>query len=226
MGKNLLLSAAAAATLAFGANSANAAEVISQPLNNYNYASLCAMPYQGGGCQTTSIGQSFTASVTGQLTNFQLTVNSGNLAKLVGQIYALDGSGIPGALLWQSDVVTNPMGLLNFNPTGVNLTAGIKYVAFLSTFGISDNSGTAALGDTLSFLNGTNDIPYLGELVQDTLRGANLDEHNYATLNYHDLTFSATIAPVPEAATWSMMLAGFGALGFAMRRRRVAVSFA
>lgn len=34
-------------------------------------------------------------------------------------------------------------------------------------------------------------------------------------------------APVPEASTWAMMLAGFGALGFAMRRRRnVNVSFA
>jgi len=225
VGKKFFFSACAA-VLAVSAVPANAAEVISQSLNNYSYGSLCAMPYQGGGCQTTSIGQSFTASITGELTNFQLTVNSGNLAKLVGQVYTLDGSGVPGTLLWQSDVVNSPMGLLDFNPTGVNLTAGTKYVVFLSTFGLSDNSGTASLGDALSFVYGTNNIPYLGELVQDTLRGANLDEHNYATLNYHDLTFSATIAPVPEAATWSMMLAGFGALGFAMRRRRVAVSFA
>jgi hypothetical protein len=225
VGKKLFFSACAA-VLAVSAVPANATEVISQSLNNYSYGSLCAMPYQGGGCQTTSIGESFTASITGQLTNFQFTVNSGNLAKLVGQVYTLDGSGVPGTLLWQSDVVTNPMGLLDFNPTGINLTAGTKYVAFLSTFGLSGNTGTASLGDTLSFVYGTNNIPYLGELVQDMLQGANLDEHNYATLNYHDLTFSATIAPVPEAATWSMMLAGFGALGFAMRRRRVAVSFA
>ena len=31
---------------------------------------------------------------------------------------------------------------------------------------------------------------------------------------------SAIAAPVPEPATWAMMLLGFGAIGFAMRRRR------
>jgi hypothetical protein len=40
-----------------------------------------------------------------------------------------------------------------------------------------------------------------------------------------NITF--TPAAVPEPATWGMMLAGFGALGFAMRRRQqVRVSFA
>lgn len=33
-------------------------------------------------------------------------------------------------------------------------------------------------------------------------------------------------AAVPEAATWAMMLAGFGMVGFAMRARKTAVSFA
>jgi len=37
-------------------------------------------------------------------------------------------------------------------------------------------------------------------------------------------TFSATA--VPEAATWAMMLGGFGMMGFALRRRRTSVSFA
>ena len=52
----------------------------------------------------------------------------------------------------------------------------------------------------------------------------------------HTLTFTATntsnvlgtysgnfnfaVAPVPEPATWAMMLLGFGGIGFAMRRRR------
>jgi hypothetical protein len=33
-------------------------------------------------------------------------------------------------------------------------------------------------------------------------------------------TFTYVTAPVPEPATWAMMLAGFGAVGFAMRRSR------
>jgi len=35
------------------------------------------------------------------------------------------------------------------------------------------------------------------------------------------------VQAVPEASTWAMMLAGLGAVGFAMRRKRnVAISFA
>jgi hypothetical protein len=32
--------------------------------------------------------------------------------------------------------------------------------------------------------------------------------------------FTAQSASVPEPATWAMMLLGFGAIGFAMRRNR------
>ena len=39
-------------------------------------------------------------------------------------------------------------------------------------------------------------------------------------------TTTFTAMPVPEAATWAMMLAGFGALGIAMRRQRTQISFA
>ena len=36
------------------------------------------------------------------------------------------------------------------------------------------------------------------------------------------LTTTATVTSVPEPGTWAMMLLGFGAIGFAMRRRKVA----
>jgi len=39
-----------------------------------------------------------------------------------------------------------------------------------------------------------------------------------------NLTFAATV--VPEASTWAMMLGGFGLVGGAMRRKRMAVTFA
>ncbi len=65
-------------------------------------------------------------------------------------------------------------------------------------------------------------------MIVGNVRGVNLDEVAFSSFNYHDLTFSATITPpaVPEAATWAMMLVGLGLVGGAMRRRRVAVSFA
>ena len=38
----------------------------------------------------------------------------------------------------------------------------------------------------------------------------------------HDIGFTGTLpAPVPEPASWAMMIAGFGLAGFALRRQRV-----
>ena len=45
----------------------------------------------------------------------------------------------------------------------------------------------------------------------------------FATITYN---FETRDGPVPEPASWAMMLAGFGAIGAAMRRRQVAVRFA
>ncbi len=41
-----------------------------------------------------------------------------------------------------------------------------------------------------------------------------------------DLTLTSTTLPVPEPATWAMMLGGFGAVGGMMRYRRRSVAFA
>ncbi|MFM9853398.1 MAG: PEPxxWA-CTERM sorting domain-containing protein [Sphingomonadaceae bacterium] len=41
-----------------------------------------------------------------------------------------------------------------------------------------------------------------------------------ATRSYHFATADLGVAPVPEPATWMMLLAGFGIVGFAMRNRR------
>jgi hypothetical protein len=37
------------------------------------------------------------------------------------------------------------------------------------------------------------------------------------------ITFAGATAGVPEPATWAMMMVGFGAVGFTMRRRRTAI---
>lgn len=44
--------------------------------------------------------------------------------------------------------------------------------------------------------------------------------------NYERLVFTDLGAAVPEPSTWAMIVLGFGALGGAMRRRKVAVSYA
>ncbi|MBO9581616.1 MAG: PEP-CTERM sorting domain-containing protein [Sphingobium sp.] len=44
--------------------------------------------------------------------------------------------------------------------------------------------------------------------------------------NLSHLAFFGTQAPVPEPATWAMLIAGMGIVGASMRRRKTAVSFA
>ena len=49
---------------------------------------------------------------------------------------------------------------------------------------------------------------------------------NYAFPGSNSESFSVLSSGVPEAATWVMMVGGFGAAGAAVRRRRTAVRFA
>jgi hypothetical protein len=225
VGKKLLLSAAAAAALASGAGSANAV-TISQPVDSYDQPSLCGATT--GGCQTVYWGETFTAAITGQLTDLQFKLGpSSDLGSLYATVYAWNGTKITGSALWTSANVAGNPGLLDFTPTGVNLTSGQTYVALLGTYGISGNTGSATVGSCSAFSTCTSTVsdPYLGYAVYGNLLSGNV-EWSKTTNNYADLTFSATITPVPEAATWAMMLAGFAAVGGAMRRRRTVVSFA
>lgn len=102
----------------------------------------------------------------------------------------------------------------NFIPGG--RADGMNSVTFTGFDGAAQLfSQTVVLGDYDGFDN------YM------TLTGptAAIDRLNIATqgfvLNLDNIVTSSPIAAaVPEPATWAMMIAGFGAVGFAMRRRR------
>lgn len=218
---------AAAAIISFGAGSAQAAEVISNPNSGSNVGPLCGWPYQGGGCQTVFVGESFAASTTGSLTNLQFTLLGGStLTSVQAILYALDGplatTFTPGAEIWRSNAVAGGSGLFDFTPTGVNLTAGQNYVAFLSTY-YTNGTGQANMSSCNPFGGGacavSNANPNLGRAITGRALGANLDELTFSQVvnGSQDLTFSATISAVPEPSTWAMMLIGFGAVGGAMR---------
>lgn len=236
--KKLLVAAAATAMALVGTGSAHA-EVISNPNGGSTVAPLCGWPYQGSACQTVFIGQSFASSTTGALTNLQFTLNSGStLTSVQAILYALNGplttTFTPGAEIWRSSAVAGTSGLLNFNPTGVNLTAGQNYVAFLSTY-YTTGTGQAGVSSCNPFGGGacavSNANPSLGRAITGRALGANFDELTFAQVvnGSQDLTFSATItAPaVPEPASWALMIGGFGVAGAAMRRHKVSrVSYA
>ena len=88
--------------------------------------------------------------------------------------------------------------------------------AHFSSEGDSGDVGTENFAVFLDALAKTGDeiitnVFYLG--FDDQITGDDDD--------YDDLIIRATVSPaVPEPATWAMMFLGFGAVGFALRRRK------
>ncbi len=229
------LVASAFAALAF-TGSAHA-ETISNPNSvGLGVGPLCGWPYQGGACQTVFMGESFAPSVNGNLTNLQFTLLGGStLTSVQAIVYKLNGpltsTFTPGAEVWRSAAISGASGVLNFNPTNVAVTGGQSYVAFLSTY-YTTGTGQATVASCNPFGGGacavSNANPNLGRAIIGSARGQNLDELSFAQIvnGSQDLTFSATITPVPEPAVWAMMIGGFGLVGNAVRRRRINVRFA
>ena len=105
--------------------------------------------------------------------------------------------------------------LLGAGSWGAGSLAGI--LNFSSNYGVNATVGQDGFGIFLASNNGLpvqTNVFYLG--YDDQVTGPD-DNHD-------DLIIRATVSPaVPEPATWAMMLLGFGAAGFAMRRRRAPV---
>lgn len=90
-------------------------------------------------------------------------------------------------------------GILNFTNSGNGVTSTVGDDGFGIFLGANDVSGLL-----------TN-VFYLG--YDDQI--SNIDD------NHDDMIIKVTVSPaVPEPGTWAMMLLGFGAVGYAMRRRR------
>jgi hypothetical protein len=92
-------------------------------------------------------------------------------------------------------------GLINFSAVGgANATVG------------DDGFGIFLTGQQLGGFTGN--VFYIGYDDQIT----NVDD------NHDDMILRVTVSPaVPEPATWAMMLLGFGAAGFMLRRRRAPI---
>ena len=98
--------------------------------------------FNAGVMSTQSVGQSFTAGLSGPLSRVSLGLNrSGTVTQITAEIYASDGSGnATGAALASKTIVgttlpTSPGGsLTNFDfASPVSVVAGTKYVIVLTT---------------------------------------------------------------------------------------------
>ena len=125
---------------------------------------------------------------------------------------ALTALGYAGpAITYSAIPAGNILSGLNGN-TSVNFPGLLNGTVY---FGVHYGNGQGGPGNSTTFYK-----IFATNLDIITL---NLGASSTATL------FAQVANPVPEPATWAMMLAGFGAVGFALRRRervRANVSFA
>lgn len=119
-----------------------------------------------------------------------------------------------------------------FNAPGYHFTQGPLEVTWV-------DANTAHLdmtGWTVMWNNGTIDMGAGAPAVISSVDGiwgngndtldysAIVPSGNFATVAYSlHMVGSANLAPVPEASTYGMMLAGLGLVGFAVRRRKLVV---
>jgi hypothetical protein len=115
--------------------------------------------------------------------------------------------------------------------TGYTLTFAYSHNLFAPNEATSASAMFSIDGLTGTVSHNTGDITDLDwQIFTGTFIAGGADTLNFTNLtggpNEGILLDAVSIAPVPEPSTWAMMLLGFGAIGFAARRRRAVRVFA
>ena len=101
---------------------------------------------------------------------------------------------------------------------------------FTDSIGPSSNAGVFSIYGTLAFSNGALTSSYYEFIFNQTKIDNSTGSSHTRQVSGNVTNASAvvnlngvqvTLVPVPEPATWAMMVAGFGLVGFALRSRRV-----
>ena len=179
------------------------------------------------------LGQSFTATDTNLLSfGFRIQVLNANQPNTNLSLAIRSGTGNSGALIASSTLT--PTGVptdrtaswVDFALTGATLVSGQTYTALITS------------GNPRYALSYGPDINIYSQAPQgvDAYAGGSLFAPTYVasdpTCNTGrcDASFRFTAdtpaSAVPEASTWALLVAGFGGIGGALRRRRTTVSFA
>ena len=153
-------------------------------------------------------------SVTNQYQSYGFT--GSNLYYYVDSRDTFDGKGVAGQ--------TNPSDF-NFATPISGLSVDYLALASFSSATLSVYAGTTLL-DSFSYVAGNSNVNATRAFSGSGITKLSFTSTNPGYFAISTLRFTPSAA-VPEPATWAMMLIGFGAAGYALRRRRiVAVSTA
>lgn len=188
-----------------------------------------------GARYTPTYGQTFTVGSDNALNGFTFYLGGG-AAKVRAYVYAWGKAGPLGAALYASDArsfdgtVGEAFEALHFDVGALDLRKGQRYVAFLTTAGLTQ---PAARGSSWMPTAGSfGSDAYAGGDFVYTNAGDSLDAITRAPWDdvqglYGDVQFKAAFSPgvtagagVPEPAAWAMLIGGFGLAGGTLRRRR------
>jgi len=199
----------AALCVAGSATSANAAVTVSQVAGSATYTgptptytfSVGSMPaFTGGSIETTDVP--LDSQPLGSTGNFY-SVSSDNSPGTL----SLAGFGAISSLsfIWGSVDAFNTLSFLNSAGNVIYSITGAELLG----------SSTAA--------NGSQDAAVTNPVVTFNFTGAdrNVSAMQLTTTGYSFEVDNLAIAPVPEPATWGMMLLGVGMAGAGLRRRRI-----
>ncbi len=187
-----------------------------------------------GGSATGVYGETFTAP-GGRLTSYTFFVNTDVDLNVVGQVYAWSGSllggtspqGATGPALFTGTPFTISAGdgfqAVTVNTGAVSLASGSNYVILLASLGGDQGNSEWGLTGFFSHPGVANDGGF--NFYNNDYTLASINTNNWDSFaDFGSLAYTATFAPVPEAASWAMLIAGFGLVGAAARRRRIAVA--
>ena len=179
-------------------------------------------------------GQSFTAVDTAlNSVGFQF---EGLNPSFTGQSYTLTlvaGEALTGAALI-TRTFTLPTSINSRTPVwfdvnigSVGVTLGQRYTAVLNS---TDTRNGLVLGPNINLNTGqpvSGDAYLGGRALFATVPYANCNNtaSSICDLNFR-VTGTTAVSPVPEPATWTMLIGGFALTGGALRRRRAARAFA
>lgn len=162
----------------------------------------------------TGIGANANLTATSSAASFTSVTYAGGasyetVGGLIRSLYQIDFTGL--------NIVAAAGTTISFGVDGVN-QGGYAFFNHASNAALSGSPQSGADNVMSEYLHDGTGATYVGVF--------NSNGNGWDKSSDINVQVFADVAAVPEPATWAMMIVGFGAVGGAMRRRKVAVSFA